>query len=79
MVEWLKRMVMVQKVAGRSFEAGLRNPTTGRFLCQTSSKWVPFSNQGKICQQKEGDRLRLSFSVPKNSWNLPHPHCSYDY
>ena len=34
------------------------------FFCQPSSKWVTFSNQGKIRQRKERDGLRLSFVVP---------------
>ena len=29
-------------------------------LCRVSSKWVPFSNQGKIRQRMERDELRLS-------------------
>ena len=44
---------MEQKVAvKREFEAGLRHATTGK-LCQPSSKWVPFSNKGRIKQRKE--------------------------
>ena len=39
---------MVQKVAVKyEFEAGLRYAMTGK-LCQSSSKWVPFSNYGII-------------------------------
>ena len=42
---------MVQKVAvKREFEARLRHAATGNSLCQPSSKWVPFSNYGRIRQ-----------------------------
>ena len=46
---------MVQKVAlNREFKAGLHHATTGILvcdsLCQPSSKWVPFSNEGRIRQ-----------------------------
>ena len=37
-------------------------PTNGK-LCQPNSKWVSFSNQGKIMQGKERDGLRLSSAV----------------
>ena len=39
------------------------------FLCQPSSKWVTFSNQGKIMQRKERDVLCLSFAVPMVQWD----------
>ena len=39
------------------------------FLCQSSSKWVTFSNQGKIRQRKEPDGLRISFAVPMIQWD----------
>ena len=39
------------------------------FLCQPSSKWVTFSNQGKIRQRKERDGLCLSFAVPMIQWD----------
>ena len=43
---------------GLEFDAGRRHPTTGK-LCQPSSKWIPFSNQGRTRQRKERDGLRL--------------------
>ena len=43
-------------------------PTTGK-LYLPSSKWVPFSNQGRT---KDG--LRLSSAVPKIQW-VSDPHC----
>ena len=39
------------------------------FLCQPSSKWVPFSKQGKIRQRTERDGLRLYFAVPMIQWD----------
>ena len=44
-----------------------RHPTTGKF-CQPSSKWVPFSNQGRIGQGKERDGLCLLSAVTKIQW-----------
>ena len=40
------------------------------FLCQPSGKWVTFSNQRKIRQQKERAGLRLSFAVRQWDTNL---------
>ena len=67
---------MVQKVAARcEFEAGLRHATTGKLsLCQPSSPWGPFSNEGRISQRKERDGLRLSSAVPKIQWDS-NPNC----
>ena len=39
---------------------------------------VPFSNQGRIKQQKEKDGLHLSLAVPKVQWDS-NPHCPYGY
>ena len=39
-------------------------------LCQPSSKWVPFSNKGRIRQRNERDGLRLSSAVPRYSGTL---------
>ena len=39
------------------------------FFCQPSSKWVTFSNQGKIMQQKERDVFCLYFAVPMVQWD----------
>ena len=47
-------------------------------LCQPSSKWILFSNKGRIRQRKERNGLRLSFAVPKIQWDS-NPHCPYDY
>ena len=69
---------MVQKVAvSREFEAWLRHAATGK-LCQTSRKWVPFSNKGRLRQRKERDGLHLSSAVPKIQWDS-NPHCPYGY
>ena len=44
---------MAQKVAGRcEFEAALHRAMTGK-LCQSSSKWVPFSKSGRMRQQNQ--------------------------
>ena len=43
----------------REFEARPSHSATGK-LCQPSRKWVPFSNLGRIRQQKERDGLCLS-------------------
>ena len=45
-------------------------------LCQPNSKWVPFSNKGRIRQRMERDGLRLSLAVPKIQWDS-NPHCPY--
>ena len=67
---------MVQKVAvKRELEAGLRYATTVK-LCQPSSKWVPFSNLGRIRQRKERDRPRLPSAVPKIQLDS-NPHYRY--
>ena len=55
---------MQEVLEGRKFMAGLYHRTTGK-LCQPSSKWVPFSNLGRIRQLKERDGHCLSFAVPK--------------
>ena len=57
---------MVQKVAGRSRDRAQFSPFDNwKSFCQFSSKWEPFSNQGRIRQQRERDGLRLSSVVPK--------------
>ena len=47
-------------------------------LCHSSSKWVPFSNQGRIRHRKERDGLCLSSAVPKIQWDSD-LHCPYGY
>ena len=37
--------------------------------CQSSSKWIPYSNKGRIRQRKDRDGLRLSSAVPKIQWD----------
>ena len=70
---------MVQKVAiKRECEAWLSMQGLENSLCQPSSKWVPFSNKGRIRQQKEKDELCLSSAVPKIQWDS-NPHCPYGY
>ena len=61
---------MVQEVTiKRKFEARLRHKATGK-LCHPSSKWVPFSNKGRIRQRKERDGLRLHQLCPRYSGTL---------
>ena len=68
---------MVLKVArGCEFKAGLRHPMTSKTLCLPSSKWAPFSNQGRIRQRNERDGRHFSFAVPKIQWNS-NPNCPY--
>ena len=61
---------MVQKVAGRSRDRAQFSPS--------SSKWEPFSNQGRIRQQKERDGLSVSSVVPKIYW-ASKPHYPYSF
>ena len=79
MVEWFERAWLWcrESPEGREFKAGLCHPTTGK-LCQPSGKWVFFSNQGRIRQQKERDGLGLSFAVT-DTVELYSPHCNYGY
>ena len=61
---------MVQKSPkGCEFKAVFCYPTTGKLSLSASSKWVTFSNQGKIRQRKEQNGLRLSFAVPMIQWD----------
>ena len=50
----------MQKVAGRSLRSrpGFAIRRLKNYLCQPSSKRVPFSNQGRIRQRKERDGLQ---------------------
>ena len=60
---------MVQKVTIKlEFKAGLCHAATGK-LCQPSSKWVPYSNKGRIRQRKERNGLHFSSAVPKIQWD----------
>ena len=64
---------MVQKVSVKDeFEAGLRHGMTGK-LCLPSSKWVSYSNWGRIRQRKEMDGLPLSSAMPKIQWDSNPP------
>ena len=59
---------MVQKVAETSLEQTRASLANWKTLCQPSSKWVPFSNQRKLKQQKERGGLRLPSAVAKIQW-----------
>ena len=62
---WLEQFGYgAELLEGLKFKAGLCHMTTEK-LCQPSSKWVPFSNQGKVRQQKERNGLCFLFAVPK--------------
>ena len=56
-----------QKVVSSRLGFAIRLRKT--FLCQPSSKWVTFSNQGKIRLRKGRDGLRLAFVVPMIQWD----------
>ena len=53
-----------RKVVRSNPDFAIQIPITGK-LCQPSSKWVPFSNQGRIRKLKERDGLPLLSAVPK--------------
>ena len=46
--------------------------------CESSSKWVPTSNEGGVGQQKERDGLPLSSAMSKIQW-FSYTFCPYDY
>ena len=46
------------------------HPRTETSLCQPSSKWVPFPNQGKIRQRKESGGLCFHKLCPRYSRSL---------
>ena len=55
-------------VKGREFEPYFGQAAT-RKLCKSNySKWVPFSNKGRIRQRKVRDEFRLSYAVPEIQW-----------
>ena len=65
---------MVQKVTVKcEFETGLRMRQLENSFCQSSSKWVPFSNWERIRQGKERDGL-FSSAVSKIQLDT-NPHC----
>ena len=53
--------VMMQKIVGSN--PGLGELVAGK-LCQPSSKWVPFSNRGRILQQNEMDGSAIRVLCP---------------
>ena len=60
----------MQKVAVKQeSNAGFHHARTGKLSLTTSSKWVPFSNEGRIRQRKEMDELHLPSAVPKIQWD----------
>ena len=69
---------MVQKVAVRSRFRGWASSCDDSKTRQSSSEWVPFSNYGRLRQQKERDGHCLSSAVPKIQWDS-NPHCPYGY
>ena len=79
-VEWLVRLgygaESRRKVVSSRLGFAMRRLKNS--LCQPSSKWVPFSNQGRIRQRKERDGLCLSSAVPRIQWDS-NPHCPYSY
>ena len=79
-VEWLERLgygaESRRKVVSSRLGFAMRRLENS--ICQPSSKWEPFSNQGKTWQRKERNGLRLSSAVSKIQWNS-NPHCPYGY
>ena len=71
MVEWLEQLdygtESRRKVVCSRLDFAMRR--LEHSLWQPSSEWVPFSNQGRLRQQKERDGLRLSSAVPKVQWH----------
>ena len=68
---------MVLEVVEKSCVQGWASLSDGwKTRCQPSSKWVPFSDQGRIRQRKERDWLHLSSAVPKIQWDI-NPNCLY--
>ena len=67
MVEWLERLGYGAESRRKfvSSRLGFAMWRLENSLCQPSSKWVPFSNEGRLRQRKEKDGLRLSSAVPK--------------
>ena len=60
---------------GGEFKTGLRHPAAGKL---SVSRWVPFSNKGRIRHRNDSDGLRLSFGVHKIHRGS-NPDCPYDY
>ena len=54
---------------GRELRLGFAIRRQENSVCKPSSKWIPFSNQGKKRQRKKRDWLRLSFTVPMIQWD----------
>ena len=77
---WGKRGAVVERLERRGYSTDSRRKVVSsrlgfairlrkNFLGQPSSKWVTFSNQGKIRQRKGQDGLRLSFAMPMIQWD----------
>ena len=80
MVEWLERLDYgaESRRKGVSSRLGFAMRRLENSDCQHSSKWVPFSNKGRLRQRKERNGLRLSLAVLKIQWDST-PHCPYGY
>ena len=82
MVEWLEWLGYTCSAENRrkvvSSRLGFAMRQLENFPCQPSSTWVPFSNYGRLRQQKDSDGLSLSSAVPKIQWDS-NPHCLYGY
>ena len=73
-VDWLEGLGYGAESRRKALVRGWALPCDDwKTLCQPSSKWVPFSNQGRIRQRKERDGLRLSSPVPKIQ-QVSNPH-----
>ena len=66
-VEWLERLSYGAEGRRKvvSLRLGFAIRRLENSLCQSSSKWLPFSNYGRTRQRKERDGIHLSFAVPR--------------
>ena len=75
MVEWLEQLEYGTESRRKvvSSRLGFAMRRLENSLCRPSSDWVPFSNWGRLRQQKERDELRLSSAVSKIQWDSNPP------
>ena len=77
MLEWIERLEYDAESCHKvvSSRLGFSMQQLENSLCQPSSEWVPFSNEGRLRQQKRGG-LCLSQLCQRYSGTLT-PHCPY--
>ena len=69
MVEWLERLGYGAESRHKVVcsRLGTAMQRLENSLCQPSSKWIPFSNKGRLRQRKERDGQRLGTLTPTAS------------